>query len=152
MAQFVSYNCITSPAANYTKGTDSAWPSVHRQYFQGQFKRTEHKFCISMFNKVTGMEETWEHDTKPQTSSLQSQLCLGDKGSGKYHCLLSLQLRTSSAWTTAGLSKISVTKPAIKYSSQTCAKLCNALDSPAQAFRVNGRSWGSEQVIIQLKD
>lgn len=152
MAQFISYNCITTPAANYMKGTDTAWPSVHRQYFQGQFKRTEHEFCISKFNKATGIKETWGHDTKPHMSSLQSQLCLGDKGSGKYHCFLSLQLHTSSAWTTAGLSKISVIKPVIKYSSQTCAKVCSASDSPAQAFRINGKSWGSEQVIIQLKD
>lgn len=96
-AQFISYNCITTPAANYMKGTDTAWPSVHRQYFQGQFKRTEHEFCISKFNKATGIKETWGHDTKPHMSSLQSQLCLGDKGSGKYHCFLSLQLHTSSA-------------------------------------------------------
>lgn len=152
MVQFVSCNCITSPAANYMKGSDTAWPSVHRQYFQGWFKRTEHKFCISKFNKVTSTKKAWGHDTKPQTSSLQSKLCLGDKGSGKYHCFLSLQLCMSSAWTTAGLSKISVTKPVIKYSSQMCAKVCNASDSPAQAFRVNERRWGSEQVIIQLKD
>lgn len=151
MAQFVPYNCITSPAASYMKGTDTAWPSVHRQYFQGQFKRTEHKFCTSKFNKATG---TRVHGgmTPNHRSSVQSQLCLEDKGSGNYHCFLSLQLHTSSAWTTAGLSEISVTKPVIKYSSQMCAKVCNASDSPAQAFRVDGRRWGSKQVIIELKD
>lgn len=53
------------------KGIDAAWPSVQRQYFQGQFKRTEHKLCICNFNKVTSMKETWEHDTKPRMSSVQ---------------------------------------------------------------------------------
>lgn len=47
-------------------GIDTAWPPVQRQYFQGWFKRMEHRLCISKFNKVTGMKETWGHDTKPR--------------------------------------------------------------------------------------
>lgn len=77
MALFVSYNCITSPAARYMKGTDTAWLQSTGSISKASLRGQNISFA---FLSLTKQPAQRRHGgmTPNHRSSLQSQLCLGD--------------------------------------------------------------------------